>query len=361
MRIGIVTYWFNRGQAVVGRQMRSALDALGHETFVLARLTSKTFPKPFFFDSDDVWAQPRVTPGSHFNIEADEYVAWAKTNELDAVICFQNLQFAEIKGLRDIGVKTIGSFVWEAFGPDNVADALDSYDVVYSLTRCENVRYKTLGIESPYVQWGIHPELLTQDPTTSTDGKVRFYYPGGYMSARKPTIEAIEAFAQVKSDRALLLIKVQDEKKGKELQEYAANIDSRIQVIVGDFPNNQHYDLFRSADVSLAPSRWEGLGLHLFEAAAFGIPTLTNAAPPMDELVTHGQDGLLFSSTWTEERRPGVPILNPDVDSMSSCIEEILDDGRRAQLTAGTAARRAERTWDRTISDYSDVLRKAGL
>ena len=39
MRVGICAYWFNRGQGVVARQVRSALDALGHETFVLARPT----------------------------------------------------------------------------------------------------------------------------------------------------------------------------------------------------------------------------------------------------------------------------------------------------------------------------------
>ena len=37
MRVGVVTKWFNRGQPVVGRQLRSAVDELGHESFVLAR------------------------------------------------------------------------------------------------------------------------------------------------------------------------------------------------------------------------------------------------------------------------------------------------------------------------------------
>ena len=37
MRIGLVTKWFASGQAVVARQIRSALDGLGHETFVLAK------------------------------------------------------------------------------------------------------------------------------------------------------------------------------------------------------------------------------------------------------------------------------------------------------------------------------------
>src|SRR5204863_8852262 len=50
MRIGIVAHWFNRGQGVVARHLRSALDELGHDTFVLARPTRATNRRPAFVD-----------------------------------------------------------------------------------------------------------------------------------------------------------------------------------------------------------------------------------------------------------------------------------------------------------------------
>jgi hypothetical protein len=56
MRIGICAFWFNRGQGVVARQLRSALDDLGHETFVLGRPTKESFPMPQEAREDDVWA-----------------------------------------------------------------------------------------------------------------------------------------------------------------------------------------------------------------------------------------------------------------------------------------------------------------
>ena len=46
MRVGICAFWFNRGQGVVARQLRSALDQLGHETFILGRPTKESFPMP---------------------------------------------------------------------------------------------------------------------------------------------------------------------------------------------------------------------------------------------------------------------------------------------------------------------------
>ena len=61
MRIGIVSKWFNRGQPVVGRQLRSAVDELGHESFVLARPKRDKGPRPGALDRDGVWDQPGVT------------------------------------------------------------------------------------------------------------------------------------------------------------------------------------------------------------------------------------------------------------------------------------------------------------
>ncbi len=55
LRIGIVAWWFNRGQAVAARQLRSALTELGHETFVLGRPTRETANLASAPRSDDVW------------------------------------------------------------------------------------------------------------------------------------------------------------------------------------------------------------------------------------------------------------------------------------------------------------------
>ena len=63
MRIGICAYWFNRGQGVVARQLRSALDDLGHETFVLARPTRAVNIKPAFVDRNRAYSNDlSVTP-----------------------------------------------------------------------------------------------------------------------------------------------------------------------------------------------------------------------------------------------------------------------------------------------------------
>ena len=111
LNVGIVSWWFNRGQATVARQLRSAIDELGHRTFVLARPTRARFTRPRFVAQDDVWDQPAVTRASHFEIPWREYARWARENDLDAIFFDQNYQFKNIARLSALGIRTIGRFV----------------------------------------------------------------------------------------------------------------------------------------------------------------------------------------------------------------------------------------------------------
>ena len=160
MRLGVCSYWHNRGQAIVGRHLRSALDELGHETFVLARPSKLTSARPAIIERGDIWDQPGVTEASHYLIPSEEMERWAREHELEAVFFDQNYQFGEIEHLREMGVRTLGRFVWETFADEHVEGAKRAFDVIYSLIACERERYSTMGIESPRVRWGCHPELI---------------------------------------------------------------------------------------------------------------------------------------------------------------------------------------------------------
>ena len=356
MRIGIVSWWFNRGQAIVSRRLRSALEESGHDTFVLARPSKTLDPRDGIVDRSDVWDQHKITEGlAHYLTEA-EYLSWASENQLEAVFFDQNLQFEEIAALRRRGIYTIGRFVWESFGPDDSRAAQQAFDCIYSLTRCEQARYAQMGITSPYIQWGCYNETFTPITPTPGDDTIRFFYPGGHLTKRKPTLETLHAFSHVTNPRARLIVKAQHAQRGAELTARVESADSRIRLVVDDMSTNDHFALFESCDVCLAPSRWEGLGLHLFEAVEHGMPTITTDAPPMNEMVTHDVDGLLIPATSHSERRPGVPIWEPDGEAMTAAIEALCDDSLRARLAEGARRRRAKRTWAATIRGYNELL-----
>ena len=362
MRIGLVSKWFNRGQPVVGRQIRSALDDLGHETVVLARPKKEVGPRPGALDRDDVWDQPGVTEAGAYDVTAAEYERWVDDNSIEVVFCDQNYQFAELAGLRRRGVRVIGRFVWEHFTADHLAGAREAYDLIYSLTRAEQERYREMGLETPYVQWGCHPELLEVAREVNRDvgdGLVTFVFPGGFLGHRKPLEPVLEAFSQTRDDRLRLLIKAQVERKQVKPAERAAKRDPRIVLEVGDKPTHEHLRELASCDVCLAPARWEGLGLPLYEAIAFGMPAITNDAPPMNEPVHDGVNGVLVPSHEVGTARSGIPALDPDVDALTAAIERLGEDETRAELAAGARqVRDSERRWEDTVQGFAELVER---
>jgi len=354
VRVGVVTKWFNRGQPVVGRYLRSALDELGHETFILARPRREGGPMPGALSSDDVWDQPGVTEGSAYDIPIDEYEAWAADNGIEVVFCDQNYQFEEIRRLRDSGVRTVGRFVWEHFSEQHVAGAQSAYDVVYSFTRCEQARYAGMGIESPYVTWGCHPELVAvgEAREPSSDGLVRAIFPGGFLGNRKPIEPVIEAFTRTSDERLRLLVKTQVERKHLQPVLDAAATDGRIELLVDDEATADHLQRFAANDICLAPARWEGLGLPLYEAMAFGMPVITNDIAPLNEAIADNVNGLLVGSTPTgRTTRSGIPWHDPDVAGLAAAIERLADDSLRARLSEGQLRLRdGERAWSHTVA-----------
>jgi glycosyltransferase involved in cell wall biosynthesis len=356
MRIGVVGYWFNRGQGVVARHLRAAFDALGHETFVLARPTRASNLRPSFVDREGVWDQPGVTAASAYEVPWTEYERWAAQNSIEVAFFDQNYQLDEIARLRRSGVRTVGRFVWEAFSPDHVAPATEAMSVIYSLTRAERERYRGFGIDSPLIPWGCPPELLgiegRRDPAF-----VKLIYPGGFMSARKPFEAVLKAFRDTEEPRLRLVFKAQVPRGGRKVRRLARR-DDRIEVISDDLGTREYHELFAGCDVCLAPSRWEGLGLHLYEATAFGMPIITNDNPPMNELVTDGVNGLLVRGLPAGQAKSGIEAFEPDVAELSAAIERIADDKLRAKLTSGAIELRRRLDWDRTVAALGELVER---
>jgi glycosyltransferase involved in cell wall biosynthesis len=343
---------------VVARQLRSALEALGHETFVLARPTRGKLDLASMSRGGDVWDQPGVTPASKFKIPLREYEEWVSENGIEVVFFDQNYQFEEISALRRRGVKTVGRFVWETFSTGHVGPALEAFDVIYSVTRCEQERYQGLGIESPYVAWGCHPDLFEITPQRDP-GRVTFHYNAGVVSKRKPYREVVEAFALAGDPKLRLVFKAQLERQTEYLNR-AAGRDPRIAVILEDLPTSEHLQLFADSDVCLAPSRWEGLGVHLYEALAFGMPIITNDAPPMNELVEDGFNGLLVHSRWDGLAKSGISAYVPDLEGLAEAIECLADPELRGKLSEGALEMARRKDWSHTVSDVGELLAKLG-
>jgi glycosyltransferase involved in cell wall biosynthesis len=400
VRIGIVTYWFNRGQGTVGRHLRSALTQLGHDTFVLARPTTDTFIKPSFVDNADVWQQPNIVQASSFSIPASEYRAWARTNRLDTVFCFQNYQFDEISELRDSGIRTVGTFMREDFGSQHVTAAREAFSDIYALTPSDSSRFAAFGLDSSYVPWGCHPETVI-DAEPESD-QVLFMFPGGFLSARKPVLAVIDAFRRVSRPDVRLLVKVQaapgnvERLRARELTDPSAlkrrvaqsragraavarvrgrhrgrrtwvhsgaelvesvQRDPRVRLELGDVAAREYVHTLASSDVCVTPARWEGLGLHLYEATAAGLPLIVNRLPPMNEIVEDGTNGIVVGGEVSGATGSGAEIHEVSISGLAAAFNQLADPEFRRGMREGAKKRRAELDWDTTVQGLAALLR----
>jgi len=200
------------------------------------------------------------------------------------------------------------------------------------------------------------PEL--RDVRAQRDGDaVTFLFPGGFLSRRKSLEDVIPAFSAVTDPSLWLLVKTQDVGDRLPPERERASWDPRITLLDEDLATADYLRLLASADACLAPARWEGLGLHLFEAAGLGVPVITNDRPPMSEVVQHDANGLLVDSLLDGAAPSGIPAYRPDPATLEAAIRRMADPDLRRRLAKG--ARRASRdrlSWARTIEGIRGLI-----
>jgi glycosyltransferase involved in cell wall biosynthesis len=120
---------------------------------------------------------------------------------------------------------------------------------------------------------------------------------------------------------------------------------------------DDYYKLFASCDVCIAPSRWEGLGLHLYEAIAFGLPIITNDDPPMNELVRDGYNGKLVASRTIGQTPSGIASREPDVNSLAHAIAQLSDTRIRESMSRNASEMaRHQLNWNHTTSAFATMI-----
>jgi glycosyltransferase involved in cell wall biosynthesis len=134
----------------------------------------------------------------------------------------------------------------------------------------------------------------------SRDSSVLRYLITGKYEIRKSIIETVFAWHQefgndpgveltVKTDHF-----VNREHKHNEITQWIQKQGiSNIRVVWGAVPADQLVDLYRQADIFVLPSKGEGWGLPLIEAAAAGLPIITTMHSAHTEFLQHIQSSVI--------------------------------------------------------------------
>ncbi len=128
----------------------------------------------------------------------------------------------------------------------------------------------------------------------------------------------------------------------------AEGVAERI-VFLGRVDDARLVNLFRTADLYITPTRYEGFGLTLLEAMAAGCPVVTTDIPVVNEIVRHGENG------W----------LTPygDAAALSDAIVRLLDDPalRRSLVAGGELALRRHFDEATLVARVEEMYRRVML
>lgn len=133
--------------------------------------------------------------------------------------------------------------------------------------------------------------------TYQKDRPFRFLTVGKYEQ-RKSLDETIDAFAQVYANTPAIELVIKSnyftnhEQKVATLQARIQNLNN-VRLIWGDLSDDELAQLYRSCDAFVLPSKAEGWGLPLIEAAASGLPIITTDYSAQTEFLRYISDSVL--------------------------------------------------------------------
>jgi len=306
MRIGFVSLWFERGQAYVTHMLRDVLATRGHECFVFAR-TGAVYGKSKL-RSDGFWAVPGLTLYPTYQIRHDTLQGWIDYRELDWVIFNEEYDWGLVRAAWSTGVRVA---TYLDYYKDDWRDNMALYDLVLCSTQ-RSYKMARLFCNARYVGWAVDSNLFRPQPDKA---EFTFFHNAGWLGLnyRKMTPAAI--LAAHLADADMLVHSQTPLNKLPRATQRIVRQSERIVYVEGTVPAP---GLYHKGEVLVFPSKLEGLGLPLVEALACGMPVIATDAPPMNEFVADGANGLLVRVASWEHRRDGIafPEAIVDVDDL---------------------------------------------
>lgn len=358
MRIGIVTTWFERGAAYVSRQYMSVLQKTD-EVFIYARGGEK------YAKGDPKWDLPNVYWGKKDKacikllggtyIVKHDFKKWIDDNQIDLVLFNEQQWFTPLIWCKEWKIKTA------AYVDYYTEETIPLYDI-YDCLICNTKRHAFAFRNNPhtkYLKWGTDINLFR--PSTEEHEKLTFFTSAGMAPVRKGTDFVIKAFYALKErEKAKLLVHTQ-----VPLDKTIPEVKSMIEELIeeGSLEVIEKTitapGLYSKADVYVYPSRLDGIGLTLMEAAASGLACITIDNAPMNEFVDESF-GRLCDVEYFYSRKDGYywPLSTTEVNSLTQIMENFVtraEDLNQMKLNAREYAE-CKLDFNKNIAPLHDVL-----
>lgn len=301
-KVGIVSSWARQGVPYQSRFLSKCLS-MDHDVHIFSY-------KNFVKDEAD-WGYSKLVYSKV--IMPWKVINWIKKEGLKAVFFPDRLEDRKVlEWCRDNKVATVMIINYETIKKDEF-DHYRLYTKLHCPVKCTQDLLLRNGFKNTkFIRWGIDNDIF-HPVQTEIKPPVRFFHNAGYGGAqwRKNTLAVVEAFnmACKKNGNIVLVLKTQ-----RPIKEYPDKVskmignNGRIRVVEKDLRMDELIELYRSCHVSVLPSKWEGIGIPFIESLAVGLPVITVDAPPMNEWIKNGYNGLC-AKVWKWEARKDRSLL----------------------------------------------------
>ncbi len=330
-RIGIVSDWHNTGVPYQSRFLSECLSRK-HDVFIFAY-------NKYMKDEVD-WGYKKLAFTKA--IKPRKVIDWIRNEGLKVVFFPDRLEDPGVLDwCKDNGVATVMIINYETIKKEEF-DSYRKNSILMCPVRCTYELLKKHGLRNiRFIRWAVDDGIF--EPVQSqVNPPIRFIHNAGYGGAqwRKNTLAVVEAFelACRKNRNVLLILKSQ--RPIREYPEKARGMiydNGRIRVTEKDLSLAGLIELYRSCHVSVLPSKWEGIGIPFIESLALGLPVITVDAPPMNEWVRDGKNGLLSKVQKWEQRKDRKLLVKGamvDVKDLSKKILKLTDQKLIEKLRA---------------------------
>jgi glycosyltransferase involved in cell wall biosynthesis len=321
-KIGFITSWEECGHAYVTKNFRDALKD-DFETFVFATKNCREPNKAI--EPGSIWDVSNLTIKEYPYLQIGQHLSdidvWIKDNSIDIVFFNEMYDWNLIDFCKERAIiVTYLDYFTEQWIPH--------FEKFAATIICAKHTFEIFkGFKNAhYIEWGVDTNLFTFSHALD---KCTFFHSAGWggINYRKCTPQVIDAFYDLHTiipDNLFLhtqrdafpkttISKIQELEDKKRLTMHVGSVS---------WPG-----LYNKGIIHVAPSRLEGLGLYLPEGLSCGMPTITTDAPPMNQFIIDGFNGLLVKTTGKHQRQDyGGSYYFPEYDIDTNDLKEKMSE-----------------------------------
>ncbi len=104
-------------------------------------------------------------------------------------------------------------------------------------------------------------------------------------------------------------------------------------------------EFYRESDILLFPSTAEGYGMVIAEAMINGLPVIASKIPTSEELISDGENGLLFETN--------------NISQLQSCIKKLVEDNALLNKISENSIKKSQtfKSWEKTSLDLLKIIK----